>query len=107
MGPLTVLVGPNGAGKSNVLNVLRFLVATIRFDLATALQIFGGWERLARQDGKTSSIKIVIEAAVTTNSNDNARDRYTLKITSGGQQRSEEFTFKRSSGPGRRITVNG
>lgn len=107
MGPLTVLVGPNGAGKTNVLNVLRFLVSTIRFDLPTALENFGGWERLVRQDGRTASIKIIIEAAVTTNSNDNARDRYTLNITSGGRRRSEEFTFKRRSGPGRRITVNG
>ncbi|UIJ36546.1 AAA family ATPase [Allobranchiibius sp. GilTou73] len=107
MGPLTVLVGPNGAGKSNVLNVLRFLVATIRFDLATALEEFGGWEKLARQDGKTSAVKIVVEAAVTANSNQNATDKYTLKITSKGRRRSEEFTFKRRSGPGRRITVNG
>lgn len=107
MGPLTVLVGPNGSGKSNVLNVLRFLVATIRFDLATAIDDFGGWDRLARRDGKTERVRIVIEAIVTANSHQDARDKYTLTIASGGSRRSEEFTFKRKSGPGRRITVNG
>lgn len=107
MGPLTVLVGPNGSGKSNVLNVLRFLVATIRFDLPTAIQDFGGWERLARQDGKTSTVKIAMEAIVTANAHENAPDNYTLRITKDGRRRYEEFTFKRKSGPGRRITVNG
>ncbi|WP_200887090.1 AAA family ATPase [Pimelobacter simplex] len=107
MGPLTVLVGPNGSGKSNVLNVLRFLVATIRFDLPTAIEEFGGWSRLARQDGKTKAVRIVVEAEVTANAHANAPDRYKLSISREGRTRYEEFTFKRKSGPGRRITVNG
>lgn len=107
MRPLTVLVGPNGSGKSNVLHVLRFLSATIRFDLVTAIDLFGGWDRIVRSNGDTERIRIAVEALVTANSNENAPDNYTLSISRGGRRRYEEFTFKRKSGPGRRITVNG
>jgi predicted ATPase len=108
--PLTVLVGPNGSGKTNVLNVLRFLASTIRFDLTTAIELFGGYERLLRDDGESRAIKITIEAVVTEHAHDNARDRYSLTLRQRRRSaihRSEDFTFKRVSGPGRRITVNG
>ncbi len=107
LGDLTVLVGPNGSGKSNVLNVLRFLGATIRFDLVTAIDMFGGWQRVVRSDGETQHVRISIEGVVTSNSHEGARDKYQLKISRNGRRRYEEFTFKRLSGPGRRITVNG
>lgn len=42
LAPFTVLAGPNGSGKSNLLNVLRFLATTVRFDLDAALQQWGG-----------------------------------------------------------------
>ncbi|MFN8192699.1 MAG: hypothetical protein U0R80_00280 [Nocardioidaceae bacterium] len=60
----------------------------------------------SRWKKEPASIKIIINV-VTTNSNSNARDRYTLNITSGGRHRSEKFTFKRRGSPGRRITING
>lgn len=110
IGELTVLVGPNGSGKSNVLNVLRLLNAIIRFDLATAVEIFGGFDRVLRNDTSTKRVHIEIEAIVTANAHEGARDKYTLEILQGSRgalARSEEFTFKRFSGPGRRITVNG
>lgn len=110
LGPLTVLVGPNGSGKSNVLNVLRLLNATIRFDLPTAIETFGGFEHVIRNDGTTEMIRIAVEAIVTEHANDNARDRYMLEVSQqpgGVLNRAEEFTFKRTRGQGRRITVNG
>lgn len=105
-----MLVGPNGSGKTNVLNVLRLLNATIRFDLPTAIELFGGFDHILRIDGQASEVLIEIEAVVTEHAHGKARDRYILEISqsSGGVlKRSEEFTFKRFKGQGRRITVNG
>lgn len=53
--PLTVLVGPNASGKTNVLNVLRFLATTVRFDLGAALQQWRGFEHVQRQSQTSSS----------------------------------------------------
>lgn len=110
LGQLTVLVGPNGSGKTNVLNVLRLLNATIRFDLPVAIETFGGFDHILRNDGNSRRVHLEIEAVVTPNAHDGARDRYILNISQQRNQafsRSEEFTFKRYSGQGRRITVNG
>lgn len=108
--PLTVLVGPNASGKTNVLNVLRFLATTVRFDLGAALQQWRGFEHVQRQSGKTGPVLLEVEGEVTSNSGWNARDLYTLKLnrTSAGRiSRSEEFTFKRVGGRGRRLKVSG
>lgn len=109
-GPLTVLVGPNGSGKSNVLNVLRLLSETIRFDLVPAVNAFGGFEHVVRADGATKTVSLEVEAVVTEHAHAGATDWYKLDISersNGALRRTEEFTFKRVSGRGRRITVNG
>lgn len=109
LGRLTVLVGPNGSGKTNTLNVLRLLAATIRFDLVSAVEDFGGFAKILRDDGETREVRIEVEAIVTEHANNRALDRYSLEISERRRalRRKEEFTFKRVSGPGRRITVSG
>lgn len=112
LGALTVLVGPNGSGKTNVLNVLRFLAATVRFDLAAAIGEWGGLERVRRRSASKSggSVAIHVEGQLTEHSSYNALDEYNLRFRStqtGALSRSEEFTFKRTKGRGRRITVSG
>lgn len=109
LGPLTVLIGPNGSGKTNVLNVLRFLATTVRFDLADALDAWSGFDHIQRQAPRTGPVEIVVEGLITPNASGNAPDQYRLKLSrrQGTISRSEEFAFKRRSGPGRRITVSG
>lgn len=106
---LTVLIGPNGSGKTNVLNVLRFLATTVRFDLAAALEIWRGYDHVQRQAAKTGPVSITVEGLITPHSSENAPDRYHIRISRRGKSisRYEEFTFKRRSGRGRRITVSG
>jgi predicted ATPase len=118
--PLNVLVGPNGSGKSNLLDVIAFLGDAIRTDLAPALDLRGGFERV-RFRGATRSrgVSIEVEASVTSNSSAQATDNYSLLVTHHGRvrgrserppsilQREEKFEFKRTAGPGRRITVKG
>lgn len=67
LGPLNVLIGPNGSGKTNVLNVLRFLATTVRFDLAAALQEWNGFNHIQRQSAKPAAVELVIEGLVTAN----------------------------------------
>lgn len=110
LAPLTVLVGPNGSGKTNVLNVLRFLATTVRFDLEAALQQWGGFDRIQRQAERRGPVVIEIEGQITANASATAPDHYRLQLsrTGGGSlARQEEFTFKRRGGRGRRLTVNG
>lgn len=109
LGDLTVLIGPNGSGKTNVLNVLRFLATTVRFDLAAALDVWRGYDRIQRQAPKPGAVVLAVEGLITPYSSENAPDRYVLRLRRSGKavSRTEEFTFKRRSGRGRRITVNG
>ena len=112
LGALTVLVGPNGSGKTNVLNVLRFLASTVRFDLEAAIGEWGGIERVKRQSGSRSgrNVSIKISGQLTKHSSYNALDEYILRFgltQAGAVTRSEDFTFKRTKGRGRRITVSG
>lgn len=109
---LNVLVGPNGAGKTNVLEVFRFLADVIRTDLEPALSLRGGFDEVVFWGGEQapSSFRIKLEATWTRNSSANAPDEYELRVTRtprGGLSRRELFRFKRTQGPGRRITVSG
>lgn len=120
LGALNVLVGPNGAGKSNLLDVIGFLGDATRDDLAPAFDRRAGFNRVLFRGvkGRRQEITIEVEAAVTRNSSPRATDNYTLtmslnRLTStGGRERhllrrAETFAFKRTAGPGRRITVQG
>jgi len=112
--PLNVLVGPNGSGKSNLLDVIAFLGDAIRTDLGPALDLRGGFERVRfRGTRSNSKISIDVEASVTRNSSARATDNYSLVVSRGrarrgpALRREERFEFKRTAGPGRRITVEG
>jgi predicted ATPase len=111
LAPLTVLVGPNGSGKSNVLNMLRFLASTVRFDLASAIDEWGGFDHIKRQAGKpTSQVSLGVTGQITQHSSQNALDIYDLSFRQtarGTLTRSETFQFKRTKGRGRRITISG
>lgn len=110
---LTVLVGPNNSGKSNVLDLIRFLSDSIRFDLTHALELRGGMERVAFRGGdRPGEVSLGVKAQVTAHSSAHARDEYTLdfQLGTGVQQRlrrNESFRFKRTGGRGRRITIAG
>jgi predicted ATPase len=116
--PLNVLVGPNGAGKSNLLDVIAFLGDSVREDLEPALRRRGGFERVLFRGDREGPPRIIVEveAAVTKNSSTKATDNYSLTIFQGRVRRSSEdlylireetFLFKRTAGPGRRISVTG
>ncbi len=125
LGALNVLVGPNAAGKTNVLDVLTFLGDTVREDLGPAITERGGWERVRfrglDQGVQSDPVVIEVHAAVTKNSSSTALDEYHLSIRpftrrragKGGAStdkeffRYENFMFKRTAGPGRRITIDG
>lgn len=108
----SVLVGPNGSGKTNILNVLRFLASTVRFDLSAAIDEWGGFEFIRRQDGpaKTARVMLGVEGNVTRYASAGAPDEYQLtfgQTPRGVLSRTETFSFKRTRGQGRRITVSG
>ena len=111
--PLNVLVGPNQAGKSNFLDLIAFLGDSARYDLLPALEKRGGFERVRFRGESSGSVSIHVRANVTQNSSDRAPDEYRLVFWTGrsGQRRylvrEEQFTFKRTQGRGRRITVSG
>jgi predicted ATPase len=107
--PLTVLVGPNGAGKSNLLSVVRFLGDVARTDLGPAIADHGGWDRLIFHGKAGRRIEIQALMRVTRHSSNTAQDVYTLELskTRNGIHREESFSFKRTRGAGRRITIRG
>lgn len=120
--PLTVLVGPNGAGKSNLLDVIAFLGDSVRDDLGPAIQRRGGFARVAfrgRPYSARRAVSIEVEAAVTRHSSRTATDIYRLSFDAAFRRtlpvdeqarflrRTESFLFKRTEGPGRRITITG
>ncbi len=108
---LSVLVGPNGSGKTNVLNALRFLASTVRFDLQSAIAEWGGYEHVKRQnDSLGKFVSLGIEGVLTEHASLNARDEYVLRFRRnphGTLIRDESFTFKRTGGKGRRIRISG
>src|SRR5919106_5069034 len=115
---LSVLVGPNNAGKSNVLDLIRFLSDSVRFDLSNALDMRGGYDRVRFRgrvgDSRPASVSIGVKANVTTHASLNAPDEYNLtfrqmprKDRSNVLLRQEQFRFKRHGGRGRRITIKG
>ena len=115
---LCALVGEARAGKSNLLDVIAFLGDATRDDLAPALDERGGFDRVIFRGApeKRPTVSIEVEAAVTKNSSHRATDTYVLSFSLGplgGRsksyflRRSETFAFKRTAGPGRRITVKG
>lgn len=113
LGPLNVLVGPNQAGKSNFLDLIGFLGDSARSDLAPALDKRGGYERVRFRGDTTGSVSIMVKANVTRFSSDRAPDEYKLSFWTRRYKeqhvlfREEQFTFKRTAGRGRRITVSG
>ncbi|HLL06661.1 MAG TPA: AAA family ATPase [Myxococcaceae bacterium] len=125
LGPLNVLVGPNGSGKSNLLDVIQFLGDSVRDDLEPTVEKRGGLGRLHYR-GEVSPgqlrIQIHVKAHVTSYSHEDAPDEYVLGVMGTMQRvrsadgmhkprlilrRTEQFTFKRYQGRGRRITING
>lgn len=116
--PLNVLVGPNAAGKSNFLDVIRFLGDAAREDLRPAIAKRGGYDavRFRGKPANGGKIEIHIEAKATKHATERAPDDYTLRFwqnpfsaasTRRILVREEEFRFKRTRGPGRRITIQG
>lgn len=61
---LTILVGPNAAGKSNVLDILRFIRDTLRFDLEVAVSLRHGLEAIQRRtvEGRPSAVELGLAA---------------------------------------------
>lgn len=112
LGSLNVLVGPNAAGKSNLLEVISFLGDVARYDLEAAVEMHGGINVLRSRSESFSRgryVSVGIEARVTSFSSDTAPDSYTLSFNTLKELlvRREQFTFKRTKGQGRRITVSG
>ena len=115
LGPLNVLVGPNGAGKTNLLRTIEFLGETARTDLIPAVSRFGGFDALFYRGDigkRRRSIRLAIGAQMTRYASPNAPDEYELAFwrpfaSTNVIARTESFTFKRTSGRGRRINIKG
>jgi len=118
LSPLSVLVGPNGSGKSALLDVIQFLGDSVREDLAPAIAARQGFQTLRfRGAQQGDSIEIGIEAVVTRHAHEGALDTYKVEIEELGYplfrpasslyKRKESFTFKRTRGAGRRLTIRG
>jgi predicted ATPase len=116
LSPLSVLVGPNNSGKSNVLDLIRFLNDSVRFDLTKALEMRGGYERVRFRGGDNPppNVRIGVKANVTTHASLTALDEYGLSFRQLRRKdqrsvllRQEQFRFKRYGGRGRRITIKG
>lgn len=122
LGRLNVLVGPNGSGKTTLLKVIGFLGEAARSQLADAVAQHGGFERLStrrRPGTRLPAIEVRVVATVTARSHEKALDEYELKFRPLGVPSSpsqsprgrvfygvdESFTFKRTAGRGRRITL--
>ncbi len=111
LGRVNVLVGPNGSGKSTVLNVIRFLGNAARLQLGTAIDSYGGFERiLTRRKKRATWLTISIKAIVTQHAHDGALDEYKLDLFPVSPTEfihEESFRFKRTARHGRRITLEG
>jgi predicted ATPase len=115
LGRLNVLVGPNASGKSNFLDVLAFLGDAARTDLLPALKDRGGYGRVYFRGQTQGPVRIRLEALLTENASSTAPDEYTLEFDVESSQgslmpavtRTETFSFKRTAGRGRRITIQG
>ncbi|MGL5856986.1 MAG: AAA family ATPase [Angustibacter sp.] len=109
LNPFSVLVGPNGSGKTNVLRILRFLGTTAQLDLDDAIAEWGGFDHIQRRSRGGGDVVLQLEGQVTVHAGSNAPDVYRLTLRqrpSGELTRTEEFTFKRTAGRGRRISLN-
>jgi len=119
LGPLNVLVGPNGSGKSNLLDVIQFLGDSAREDLVPALERRQGFRRVYFRGRTKGALLIQVKAHVTSYAHKGAPDEYTLSLGApvwfedettalhAVLKRSENFSFKRFKGRGRRITISG
>lgn len=111
LGPLTVLAGVNGSGKSNVLKVLRFMASTVRFDLVSAIDEWGGFRSIERQGLGGGGVALRVSGVLTEHARNTALDVYELKFgqdSSGVLSRQESFTFTGDPRGGRqRIEVRG
>ncbi|MGI4953945.1 MAG: AAA family ATPase [Janthinobacterium lividum] len=119
---LNVLVGTNGAGKTNLLKTFQFLGEVARRELAPAIQGIGGFDELIYRgkERANATVRIELQGQVTKHASLTASDEYRLsfwRVNRGPRrdafhlpeifQRHETLVFKRTQGPGRRITLRG
>lgn len=117
LGRINVLVGPNAAGKSNLIDVVGFLRDAARLDLLGALAARGGLNRVQFRGAEVGPVTLGVSCKLTQYASEGAPDDYSLvispsvRITGGVRRRlirrREEFTFKRTKGRGRRMTISG
>lgn len=101
-GPLTVLVGPNGSGKSTILDIVRFIKESLRFDLDTAISRRHGFDRiLHRQASNSLSRSAAIELGLRLESADYTMDycfTFCRHEDQGFVIKSESFLVKHLNG---------
>ena len=118
LGRLTVLVGPNAAGKSNLIDVVSFLRDAVRLNLVGALGERGGYSHVHFRGDTSPEMVVGVSCRLTKFASRTAPDDYTLTMTPSQVRRrdapprrlirrKEEFLFKRTKGPGRRIRISG